>query len=519
MDLHSYHIFYFPFTWKIPGYEKHLFSERVNLDNITINSLSNWENINEPLTDQYKRELFNEKNFFYPFVHPLLYDEGKQNSIIRHYERKEAYNKDIIYKIGVKADHTSIYELKVRSICLNLYTTGVGILIFYLENNKYPAFEDILRINQFGRRVYPPFIDTRTGIDGTKYAELADFIAIEGLNGNPENYYEDYTDWNPDSTWKPARFIHTLINDLSGELRICPVIDDRMMVACWYGNEDFAKKIKENADQHNFLESDEWYRLIFIDGGSATCQNDDMKKVLLHDHTYKRWQKYGALFGITRYSMVYLTEPIADTDFYLLRIFRTMYSRMVEMAIIQRASTLKFADEVTRISRLNDKNSRHTSEDISDFYKEYICFVNQVYFREITTQEQGIEIYDKLMKHMRVHEQVKDLDNEIEELHLYSNMVDDKKQSNNLSLLTKIGALFIAPSLIASYYGMNNVLQERVTHSTSLSLAWVLGTFIVLSCLILWLTRTPRRSIRIFLYITILIILLTTFILPFFITR
>jgi hypothetical protein len=519
MDLHSYHIFYFPFTWKIPGNEKYVFSERVSLDNVTINSLSNWENINEPLTDQYKRELFNEKNFFYPFVHPLLYDDGNQNSIIRHYERKEAYNKDIIYKIGVKADHISVYELKVRSICLNLYTTGVGILIFYLENNKYPAFEDILRINQFGRRVYPPFMDTKTGIDGTKDAELADFIAIEGLNGNPANYFENYTEWNPDSSWKPARFINTLILELSEELTIAPVIDDRMMVACWYGNEEFALKIAENPDQKNFLESDEWYRFMFVDGGGATCQNDDMKKDLLQKHTNKRWQKYGSLFGITRYSMVYITAPVVDTDNFLVRNFRTIYSRMVEMAIIQRASTLKFADEVTSISRLNDKNNRHTSEDISDFYKEYICFVNQVYFREITTQEQGIEIYDELMKHMRVHEQVKDLDKEIEELHLYSNLVDDKKQSNNLSLLTKIGALFIAPSLIASYYGMNNVLQERVTHSTRLSLAWVLGTFIVLSSLILWLTRAPKRIIRILLYISILIILLATFLLPFFVTK
>ncbi len=516
MALHSYHIFYFPFNWKNTEKENCIFSERVNLNNIKINQVSNWENINDPLTEKYKRELYNEKSFFYPFVHPVLYDDGTENTIIRHYERKEAYTNEIVYKIGVKANHPSRYELKVRSICLNLYATGVGMLIFYIENHKYSEFADILRINQFGRRVYPPFLDTQTGIDGTKNAELADFIAIEGLSGNPANYYDDFTDWNPDSIWKPARFIRTLIRDLSDNLQISPVIDDRMIVACWYGNKDYAEKITDNSGKENFSESDEWYTYLFIDGGGATCQNDEMKKVLLKDHTYKRWQNFKSLMGISRYSLVYLTDSFPDTDFYLLCHFRTMYSRMVEMAIIQRASTLKFAGEVTRISRLNDKNSRHTSEDISDFYKEYICFVNQVYFREITTQEQGIEIYDKLMEHMRVHEHVKDLDTEIEELHLYSNLVDDKKQNTNLSLLTKIGALFIAPSLIASYYGMNIVMQEKSSCPAKFSLIWVFTTFIVLSGLILWLTTTPKRSIRIGLYISIFLIILAAFVLPFF---
>lgn len=52
------------------------------------------------------------------------------------------------------------YELSVMRIRLNLYQFGVGILIFELAAplEKNYSFNDILKINQAIRRVYPPFV-------------------------------------------------------------------------------------------------------------------------------------------------------------------------------------------------------------------------------------------------------------------------------------------------------------------------------------------------------------------------
>ena len=74
---------------------------------------------------------------------------------------------------------------------------------------------------------------------------------------------------------------------------------------------------------------------------------------------------------------------------------------------------LRFSGEVTRVSVL-EKGNKIIAERIGSIYKEYIRFVNQIYFRSVTAQDQGIEMYNLLMKQLNTKEQIKDLDEEIE---------------------------------------------------------------------------------------------------------
>ncbi|MCL5027633.1 MAG: hypothetical protein M1480_01300, partial [Bacteroidetes bacterium] len=90
-----------------------------------------------------------------------------------------------------------------------------------------------------------------------------------------------------------------------------------------------------------------------------------------------------------------------------------------------------------------------------ELYKHYILFVNKIYFREVTAQEQGIEIYDMMQKIMRIPSDVKDLDTEIGELNQFANIIAEQRQSNQTTKLTKLAALFVIPTLIASLLGMN----------------------------------------------------------------
>lgn len=81
MDFYSYHIFYFPFKWEIKGKENEIFSEQVDLDNIPISSCSMWERV-QIEDSQYSQlgdtkeqeELFAERQYYFDFVHPVLYD-------------------------------------------------------------------------------------------------------------------------------------------------------------------------------------------------------------------------------------------------------------------------------------------------------------------------------------------------------------------------------------------------------------------------------------------------------------
>ncbi len=502
--LHSYPIFMFPFKWNMKSRKDLSFSERTSISRIQPSSYSAWENIATPKTENYKRELYNEKNFFYPFTHHVLYAEDKKDNSIQHYERIETYEREITYNIHVVSGNDKMYSLKVRSIGLNLYETGVGVLMFYLENHQYSELNDILRINQFGRRIYPPFISVEYGISGTKQAELANSIGIEGLNGNPIHYFEDFEAYSPDSLWKPARFIGSLINDFSDDLNIEPVIDDRMFVVCWFGNDELSNRIKTDYQQFIY-EQELWYQFLFVDGGYTTCQNDDLRKSLIKKHTYERWQKEGSMYGLTRYSLVFLSNNSDFSKDILLRTFRTMYARIAELSLVQRASVLKFSDEITTISK-DEKKTSLLVNNISQLYKKYIHFVNKVYFREITAQEQGIEIYDRLQEVMKIKDHVDELDNDIEELHSYLTILEDRGRSANIEILTIISLVIIIPTLIDSFYTM------------SARTYWLPILFVPLAALIIYIiryrkTEGEKTSIVYWVFIIFLLILfLITFI-------
>jgi len=501
--MYSYHVFIYPFQWD-HNTQKHLpFGERFELAKVKPGFDSPWKNMPEPETEQYRLELYNEKNFFYEFVHNALYDDGtSQSAVLRHYERRETVEGlDVFYEIGVKSGKSQVYRLPVKSITLDLYATGTGLLTFYLTNSQYPDFEDIRRINQFGRRVYPPFIDLQNGIEGTKDAELADYISVQGLFGPEYRYTEDFGSYTYKDTWKAGRFVQSLIQDLDPGLEIYPVVDDRMFTMCWYLNNQLASTIKDPRSFHQFVQSNDWHQFLYVDGGGSSCQNQPMQKKLLEAHTYPRWQKYGTLYGITRHSFMAISGEGEWTERVLLGYFRTHYVRMAGLTLVQRASVLKFSEEVTHLSRLPEKDTQTLANNIGTFYQAYIRFVNQIYFREITAQDQGIELYNMLHNSLGLKDQVKDLDNEISELHNYATLLDEKTQSRNLGLLTILGSLFLAPSFIVGFFGMNTL---SAGFNEGKHTQWLLSLMIVLSASILYgVAYFYKRNKRSYAYVLI----------------
>ena len=440
----SFHTFMFPFQWKINGLDDRPFSEQVNLENILYALSSYWERMPNPTIEEEKDGLYNERNYFYEFVHPALYDNGEPHTLMRHYERIEPKHGGVTYHIVCGRDHDE-YILDVQSINLNFYATGVGVLSIYLYNNRYTEIKDILAINQYGRRVFPPFI-----ADVSLRNEIAHSLSFEGLNGV---YGEDFCDYsNKTQSNHPAAFIGKMVNEVADNIVMQPVIDDRMFVLCWYKNNEWAKKFANNYD--DFIGNDEdWYKLVFVDNFfGLSCQNKLMRKELIKKSPYERWQLCSSLYGISRYSMVYLTN--SGCPDYLITYFETEYVRMAELVLMQRASVLRFSAEVTQISKLS--GTKGFGERVSSLYKEYIRFVNRFYFREISAQDQAIEIYQKLYDAMNLKEQVEKLDGEIEELHNYVSMHEESRTNRTMSLLTWITTIFLPVTVVTGYFSMNN---------------------------------------------------------------
>lgn len=524
--MYSYHIFYFPFKWDILSKEvPSSFSDRIDLDHIRINEYSPWERVcdNQKETDYL---LYNEKNYFYSFVHPVLYDTGLPGTVMQHFERKEVKQGNISYVIRVLAGKTDTYELRVDDLVMNLYSTGVGILVFYLANEKYSDPEDILRINQYGRRILPPFLSANNSLKEPKDKELADSIALVGLSGEANRYREDFSWYDrPEKSWDPAKFIQSLVLDLSEDfvmipyegkrdtsvlqsdkLRkgIVPAVDDRMFVVSLILDQKLTNCFCLNPKWCLNGNKLFWSRYVFVDTSDSCIQNDEMRDRLTQEHTYFRWQKWGTLYGYSRYSFVAISS--GDFGRYVLQPqLRTMYSRMVELALVQRASILKFSGEVTRLSNLREQTP-HLADRIRNLYREYIRFVNQVYFREITAQEQGIELYQALQNQIGLKDQVASLDCEIEELHQYATLLEERNQNQQLNLVTKVGGMFLIPSLLVGYFGMNLFEFNQKEDGGMLALCFLIGLLGLLLSFYFLFFRCKKRVTQV-IWFTIMVLM------------
>lgn len=453
--MHSYHIFYFPFKWDVLDAKDNDLSARLSLANIKPKTGTNWINVGSS-NEEEKKALYDEKNYFYKFVHPILYDTFQETSLLKHFKRKECnLAADVCeYRITVSQNNKILeYVLKIDAINLSLYSTGVGILVFYLINEKYGNYDDVLNINQYGRRVFPPFFD-----DIEKRVQTAESISITGLYGAESRYSEDFSKYTFDDAWKPACFITNLIADLQEDLIVSPVVDDRMFVNCWYQSAELGRKIAQKGLWENFIYSSQWYRFLFIDKGNdtASCQNEKLSRQLIDDTTYLRWQSFGSVFGATKYSFVLVTEKSWYNEHILSVNMRTIYSRMVELVIIQRATMLKFSEEVTHLSVIKSQNAQLLSRRISSLYKEYIRFINKMFFRDITAQDQGDDLYRLLTSQFQSEERIKELDKEINELNEYVTLLMDESRNKHAQWMSILASIFLPATIISGIFGMNS---------------------------------------------------------------
>ncbi|MEM4260571.1 MAG: CorA family divalent cation transporter [Candidatus Woesearchaeota archaeon] len=501
--IYSYHIFMFPFRWdflpKGKGTDeinKIDFNDRTSLENFNKIFKKNQGIENKGSFKFVKSSDYNEYTYFYDFVRNAIYDEHeptdiKNSNIFSHYTFN--LGKNAKYCINILDDRE--YELNIDGIFIHIFNTGVGILNFRLKNTRYSQFEEILKINEYGRRLYPQFLSEdidNNRIRATKKTFLACQLEIKTDNEKIGDIVEDFTEYNCediDTLRTKPKYISKIITRLLGnnfirshenetriedKILLRELVDDRMFVMCWYNNDKLAnnlRKIITNGpngikNEYKFNISNDWYSYIFIDNDSNTpqCKNFQMMRDLLKKHTYPRFSDSGTLYGLSRYSFMCLTDSSSFSKDIISNHFKTIYYQLVVLCLIQRGSILRFSHEVTQISkaiskkiskRNNNQNSQDILSKIEQITNEYINFVNNIYFREVTAQEQGIELYDMLQNFMRIERDIKDLNREIDELYNYANLVEEKQQSNRLERLSILGAALLIPTLITSFLGMN----------------------------------------------------------------
>ncbi len=519
---YSRHIFMFPFRLETKQKNDRQAPEiEYNIKELFTTVLkSGWQY--KPFTIKQPAD-YNEYVYFHEYARQVLYQTKTELEIndlldnnpdsydvISYYFEKNYNNPDISFEIfddSKKPSGIKVYQLKLTDLSLRIFATGIGVLTLHLANNQYSELDDILLINDFARRIYPPFLgsgnDCVSILEPPKRSLLCEKIKL--LENGREKSCDDFSEYKLDykeilTGIHLPNYINYILGDpFTDNFAIIPIIDDRMFTLCWFGSNRWSNWLK--ADYNNELvykSSDEWLKFIFVDGKGINCVDEEMKRELIAESTYKRWSGYGTFYGISRYSFMILTDQNKDFSPIIQTHFETMYYQIAVLLLAQRAAILKFSHQASLISKdielfmrqkENQKKNQIEFAAISTrvrrLHSSYIRFMNRLWFTEVTPQDQGIELYQMAQKAMNLEKQVKEIKNEIKELYEFIDMNYEKSKNLNLEQLNNIAFKLLPITIATGFWGMNLYFTNLFTDA-----AGAKDYFLIAASFVLFLTTT-----------------------------
>jgi hypothetical protein len=531
MSVHSVHTFILPMRWDYLPNTFHPSSGRKG--DIPFDKRTNLQHFSNLLTppdskaeNKWVRKFYriggDAKNYnelvyyhshasvnFFDMQHEDEKDEFtvQENKVCLYFEIKDIDPATDYYKILVKkgpGGNPKEYKLKLSGITLHVYTTGVCLLSYTLKNDEYSSQEDILFINEFGRRIYPPFIENTGSLDATKEKALADRIEIGIASLGADPVAEDFSRYNnfvansiethmyEDGKYQyhavidfpktvrqlfdQSRYVFTAGEEEKSSRDIISLrllTSDRMFFQCWYGNNKLAAELGKEEDCYDgskgfaFAKNKFWYAFMF---GDRSVENLGIgNKYFMENHllnnTYTRWAEYGTIYGFTNDSFVCLSKDLKTLGENgvpnLALHMQTLYYTMAVLNLVQRASALRFSGEVATLADLGWAKAKDISSRIQNLNLNYIEFINKVYYREISPEIQGIDIYKHFQKAMNIEEDVNDLKMEINELFTYVKMDEDvkqseaaKKQNDEAHSLNLVASIFLPATFLATVFAL-----------------------------------------------------------------
>lgn len=461
MSTNSYHIFMFPFSLKADWNQS-------DIDRMLKNA--SWEREQFFYDKGDFASNFSEQGYFYDFCTGAMFDDPTSlNRVLTTYRYPIGDKAEYIININKYGNRKS-YTLKVEKIELNVYDEKAAVLSFHLNNDQYTEIQDILFINDYGRRIYPQYLVNKEdgctiNLQATRNSFLAESICLN-LESRPP-FTEDFSSYERKCVppYTMPRYIKSLLPEAMHSCRW--LLDDRMYVVSYFSNPEFAQKMREDYGKSGKWLNREraewwWYQYVFMDNDDPTCQNEGRFQELLKQSTYTRWSGYGTFFGISRYSF---TSLIGFDSIGLLRHTKTMYYRMASLVLAQRVLSLYYSREISEISKELDEDkltNKELHKRVNTLNRDYLRFVNNVYFREVTPQDQGIELYEMLQSQMNIKRDEEGLSGEVEQLYHYVAMANDEHRNREAEKLSIIATLFLVPTLITGIWGMNLNEEEPI---------------------------------------------------------
>ena len=384
--------------------------------------------------------------YFCPSAHNSIFDTGDtgDGEVLRTYvflrntiHEKAAY----VIKKAIEKKNKIIpleYSLLVNAIKLNIYDTGIAVLIMECENRNHDSFAAVKNINEYGRRISLPTINQSfslcadslalvwdgqkdqnsqaTGGQETEEPNITDFCGYirsfleNDQNGNDQKIKRSPADMiNSAVNGYVASTLKYILNygrkgkqfstnisrreDTEHCYLITPALDDRMYVMSLVKN-DAAKTLLEQKNGQYAFETDtklskSIYEYVFVDpDDNCSCNDKSMRSELLQTHLNRRWLEYGTLYGASQRSFVALGS--AGMPDYVVTSFLTLYMQLACLAVACYATLNKFEQEIAQVSHQPDSPEKRLA--VLDIRERFLQYQSRLGSNNITYQEQGIEL-------------------------------------------------------------------------------------------------------------------------------
>lgn len=447
---YSYHTFLFPFLWDDGG--------QIKKEKFRKSLSSGWKEDtiykDDNTASLYSREGYATYQYFNEATRKALLPKPDEKEIVECFFY-EPLNHRGSYVISKKeGEKETSYSLNINAVRLKVFNTGVAVLVYELEYvtdlPNEEAMKNVMRINEYGRRLYPPYLPEDNG-----YLICADKITVysDHLTVFSEDNFRQRIRFAADDPAKcdcliDPKQIPAMVTNLfepGSEITaaIEPAIDDRMFVCCCisddncanhflgyqtsYDWENEAEKKKANirrqagkwAFRNDFELGQELYALMNIDAGADSCCCNSRKDLdkYFDEQLYTRWAEYGTLYGVTNHSFLCLTGSNVDDS--VINPFLTLYVQMSILVLAQRASMISFDKEIT-VAAAHDDIQRvmgKSRNQLVDLQQRFAIFQGELLLTEVTPQIQGIELYEKLQKMLFIPQLEKNIQNQMNNLY------------------------------------------------------------------------------------------------------
>jgi len=480
---------------------------------------------------KYKAKLFNQPDldaeheawiYFSPHQRRYLFDEAnaKQKygnetvSPIREYrliDPEASCYKALEWQLQLN-DQDSI-RVPIKQVTLYSYFNGMMCLAIQVEQrNELPdqhwvtslltgteqnratlkniQYQRYLTFTKNARVLYPPYIAANA--EGKHFAKALYQDGVELIADDPSRLQTIISDGDRfrASVLMSRPILYLLaeffrkqpkslraenLTELTGFIdeRLTYLPDDRMFVSCCYG-------LANDLPQQFELQQKIYSYALNVDDNSMTfnefddfCYHKPLVKKQLEEDVYQRWITNGTWSGYTDFSHAYLGTSWFFKNMIAPNHVKNIYNRMLLSALFYRTSFEHYNRRITtQTNRLVKKGCIKNflaifNPPFAKLRRDFILFVNQYWFVELTSQIQGREQLKMMLKPLAIEQQFEQIQAELHSADEYVGTNNGKVWGGVavvVSVVSLLSLLEVMPQLTCLInYGLSWLFNDDLT--------------------------------------------------------